>query len=759
MLRFKFLAVAAVILLVTGAWTAVYAQIETVGDTLRVVDAYGDPGDTIPVMLYLANTIEVGGLNFLLRFDSTHMAPAYDWATINTWGDETAPLHYDLINRGAGKFLYTNSINSIDTSSTFGHIVTGVFIGDPDLADDIAVGAGTFARFYIYIKPTAIAGDSIAITPFDEQFSGGRMNEYFDPNGEDSRFPFKIRGWVHVSGTPPEPDHNEPPFFTQPSSTVFTVEQGNQVQFVVGASDPNTGQRLELSMVSGPSGSTFSDAIGFGSVSSSFSWTPNISQAGSFNASFRVEDDSAAVANFSVVINVTAPEIEEDLLYTTSQEAHHLVRGGIPGVNDVSVPVNLSDLNVLYGIQFDLTYDYSVMSMDSITPTDRLSGFETYTEVIGPGVTRLLTFHLDGDRIAASVTSNAIFYCWFTMKSTASPGYYRFKLSNGVAAVSPDPEQGSVAILVDTLGTIAVDALGDVNLDRKVDVADLVSVVAYIIGNSSLSTRNHRAGDINADSYVNVVDLVGIINMIFTNVSPSPVPKAMFAGGSAELDIVMMAENSRGDRTLALRGDLPTEVAGMQFDLKFDPELVELGQPELTELTTGLDLLVKDQGNGRLRVLMYVDPNDLKNVVDAGIGDLVTVPVYSLNGADIKDDAVTIEGSVLSDPSAQEIPVSRKTGQLPQTFSLEQNYPNPFNPETHISFSIDGQQAQSVRLDVYNILGQKVTTLLDDNLAPGSYQVTWDGTSSSGEKQASGVYFYNIVVGEGRETKKMVLAK
>jgi len=156
---------------------------------------------------------------------------------------------------------------------------------------------------------------------------------------------------------------------------------------------------------------------------------------------------------------------------------------------------------------------------------------------------------------------------------------------------------------------------------------------------------------------------------------------------------------------------------------------------------------------------MYVDPNDLKDVVESGVGDLLTVPIYSIGDYAVSDDAVTIEGSVLSDPSAQEIPVSRKTGQLPQTFSLEQNYPNPFNPETHISFSIDGQQVQSVRLDVYNILGQKVTTLLDDNLAPGSYQVTWDGTSSCGEKQASGVYFYNIVVGESRETKKMVLAK
>ena len=114
---------------------------------------------------------------------------------------------------------------------------------------------------------------------------------------------------------------------------------------------------------------------------------------------------------------------------------------------------------------------------------------------------------------------------------------------------------------------------------------------------------------------------------------------------------------------------------------------------------------------------------------------------------------------MLSDPYGQEISVLNKGGQLPTSFSLRQNYPNPFNPETRISFSINGQETQSVELSVYNILGQKVSTLLSSNLAPGEYDVSWDGTSSSGEKQAYGIYFYTLTVGDRRDTRKMVLTK
>jgi flagellar hook assembly protein FlgD len=66
---------------------------------------------------------------------------------------------------------------------------------------------------------------------------------------------------------------------------------------------------------------------------------------------------------------------------------------------------------------------------------------------------------------------------------------------------------------------------------------------------------------------------------------------------------------------------------------------------------------------------------------------------------------------------------------------------------------------QSVQVVIHNILGQRVATLLETELGPGDYEITWDGTGSSGEKQASGVYFYSLSVGERRETKKMVLSK
>jgi len=94
---------------------------------------------------------------------------------------------------------------------------------------------------------------------------------------------------------------------------------------------------------------------------------------------------------------------------------------------------------------------------------------------------------------------------------------------------------------------------------------------------------------------------------------------------------------------------------------------------------------------------------------------------------------------------------------LPGTYSLNQNYPNPFNPITEISFEVPVRS--HVTLTVYNILGQKVTTLVDKELAPNSYIVDWGGTSDDGSKVATGIYFYRLQAGDFIETKKMLLLK
>ena len=94
--------------------------------------------------------------------------------------------------------------------------------------------------------------------------------------------------------------------------------------------------------------------------------------------------------------------------------------------------------------------------------------------------------------------------------------------------------------------------------------------------------------------------------------------------------------------------------------------------------------------------------------------------------------------------------------QMPIAYSLEQNYPNPFNPTTTIKFTVPGVEAQhAVSLRIYNILGREVTTLVNQNILPGSHEVTFDGSNLS-----SGVYFYRIDVnGKFSSVKKMLMVK
>jgi hypothetical protein len=94
---------------------------------------------------------------------------------------------------------------------------------------------------------------------------------------------------------------------------------------------------------------------------------------------------------------------------------------------------------------------------------------------------------------------------------------------------------------------------------------------------------------------------------------------------------------------------------------------------------------------------------------------------------------------------------------LPTRFALNQNYPNPFNPTTQIKFDLPTRS--KVSIDVYNVLGQKVKTLVNDEMAAGSYIADWDGTSDGGKTVSSGVYFYRMQAGKFQETKKMMLLK
>jgi hypothetical protein len=94
---------------------------------------------------------------------------------------------------------------------------------------------------------------------------------------------------------------------------------------------------------------------------------------------------------------------------------------------------------------------------------------------------------------------------------------------------------------------------------------------------------------------------------------------------------------------------------------------------------------------------------------------------------------------------------------MPVEFALMQNYPNPFNAVTRIEFAVAERGRMS--LEIFNILGQKVATLVSDIRPGGTYQITWQGKDDRGFPVASGIYFYRLRSGQQVQTRRMVLLR
>ncbi len=142
---------------------------------------------------------------------------------------------------------------------------------------------------------------------------------------------------------------------------------------------------------------------------------------------------------------------------------------------------------------------------------------------------------------------------------------------------------------------------------------------------------------------------------------------------------------------------------------------------------------------------------DLLNTFSAGDLILVRFRLFADGGAEgwgWAIDNLNIQDGVVSVDDGPE---------LPRTFSLSQNFPNPFNPTTNINYTLP--QTADVTLSIYNVLGQNVVTLVDENQKAGAYTVQWNGRNKFGNQVSSGLYFYRIKAGEFVKSFKMTLLK
>jgi hypothetical protein len=116
-------------------------------------------------------------------------------------------------------------------------------------------------------------------------------------------------------------------------------------------------------------------------------------------------------------------------------------------------------------------------------------------------------------------------------------------------------------------------------------------------------------------------------------------------------------------------------------------------------------------------------------------------------------------GALFDDFAVFKIPVTfvEESTEPELHYQLEQNYPNPFNPSTRIRFSVP--EPQDITLYVYNILGKKVATLMDEQVNSGEHEIEWPGIDDNGNTISAGVYFYELKAGDFISMRKMIFAK
>ncbi len=216
-------------------------------------------------------------------------------------------------------------------------------------------------------------------------------------------------------------------------------------------------------------------------------------------------------------------------------------------------------------------------------------------------------------------------------------------------------------------------------------------------------------------------------------------------------------------------------VTAAQFSLRFNANLLQVDTANTSFAGT---LIPQDW-----QKIVYLYDDSTLNVALAGAADfisgsgtLIYIRFKVLSSANKGDTAVIHFQNVLLNEFVPPIvkdgifritPTSVHEEQnlnLPKGFNLGQNFPNPFNPTTTIPFRVDGSRSMvdgpfRTTLIIYNLLGQKVNSLVDETLKPGTYAAVWDGKNDAGQKVPSGVYFYRLKAGSSSETRKMVLMR
>jgi hypothetical protein len=531
---------------------------------------------------------------------------------------------------------------------------------------------------------------------------------------------------------------NRSPELTLPEPA--RVAAGNDLVFQVRKYDPDL-EEVSVKAVNLPSGAEFEPESGI------FTWNPQEADTGLWPLTFRATDGSGGSCQGQTEVSVTPPSTFGLRLGVSKS-----ILGGT-----AEVPITLANSEAIGGMELLIQYDPTAFTfLEAIRQGTRCQSWEYFychdrpvglyrqVKIVGfadfpnqvstvpllpdSGVIALLRFKVTNDPYLAGLLIPLELHCFDFTDNTLSTPDGRFikqdevNLSNG-------------GVLLSAGNTL----LGDINQNGiAYEVGDAVKLVAHLSETSRLTLQQLINSDVNQDGRMGTLtDLVVLIQRILEE---QTVPQDE-GDGSEEPALVRITDE--GSQTfIQLESDKPMGGALLVFkEQDLSAEDVEVagqaGEVEVYTLTVGDEFRV---------LLMGRDAKPLP------VGD----HLISLKRGHLEMAAVSLadcQGELVGAKPEYE------KGSRPTRFALGQNYPNPFNPSTSISYYVGTETAVRVSLRVYNLAGQLVKTLVDEEKAPGEHQVIWDGKNQQGDDVASGVYFYRLSVMNFSDSRRMVLLK
>ena len=196
------------------------------------------------------------------------------------------------------------------------------------------------------------------------------------------------------------------------------------------------------------------------------------------------------------------------------------------------------------------------------------------------------------------------------------------------------------------------------------------------------------------------------------------------------------------------------DVYGVQFDLDYDRNLSD---PEIVSLVNSADVYFKVIEPGKARVIMFSMQGDRIMTATDDVASILDISF----GADAKEITASVSNLILAGSNGVSIPCEKdatfEIDMMPETTSLKANYPNPFNPSTTIPFDI--AQSGNVVLNIYDMSGSLVKTLVSGYKEADSYEVVWNGLNNDGQQVASGQYILKMNAPNFTSTSQMTFIK